>query len=110
MGVAVPCPGRAHIHATLADNREETYTLWHLSSRSGVAGGPYDQEGNANEHTFTPLKTTWTGQLQSEHEPLLIVHFVRGSRYEPLRRGEVPVEVFSPGRRLRRSERRRLPE
>lgn len=99
------------LKATLADNAGETYTLWRLSSRSGEAVSPYDHEGNPNAHAFAPLRTTWTGKLQSEHEPLLIVHFVRGSRYEPLSRGEVPVEAFSPGRRrLRRAERRRLPE
>lgn len=102
MGIVVPVRARLTLKATPADNPAEAYTLWHLSSRRGVLVSP---EGNPIAHAFTPLKTTWTGRLRSKRDPLLIVHFVHTSRYEPLRRGELPVEVFSPGRRTPDSQR-----
>ena len=50
-----------------------------------------------------------------EHEPVLVVHFVHDSAYEPLKRRVVsyPIRTFSPGRRKPDSERlelRTLPE
>ena len=69
------------------------------------------------EGSFRPIKTTWTG-IRSTHSegPVLVVHFVHDSEYEPIKRRMVSgyrICAFSPGSRKpdsERSERRMLPE
>ena len=126
-----PTAGETHSSLAPPGNPAETHTTWYLSSRSGLEISPVNREGDQHpqqgnherdpqDHdlaprVFTPLKTTWTGVSSLAHEPVLVVHFVHDSVYEPIKRGMVshPIRTFSPGRRRpdsERSERRMLPE
>lgn len=82
---------------------------WRLTSRTGVE----NQRGSVFQGAFSPTKTTWTATSPdrngtSKSAPLLVVHFVRSSKYEPVKRYQAltPGEVFSVGHARRQEQRR----
>jgi hypothetical protein len=101
---------RTYSCAAPVDCSADSFTIWRFSSRHGLEISPNtDREDGAElqQHVgaYELRKTTWTG-VSSNEGPVLVVHFVHPSVYNPTQRNSSsgPVCVFSLGRHKAKRE------
>lgn len=90
--------------AAPVDCSTKPLTIWRFSSRhsSEVSINVDYSDGDElrpHQGAYELRKTTWTG-ISSKKGPVLVVHFVHPSIYNPTKRNSSsgPIWVFSPGK------------